>query len=123
MAHKFSELRARMKTGELSPEQQERDRAGRDALALSRLLTALRQEQPRPPAASRPNISRMEHEEDLYLSVLADYVASFGGRLEVTAVFPDAAIRIGGYDLDRGAAWEDEPEDEMPARASGGDLG
>lgn len=38
---------------------------------------------------SQPNISKIEHNEDVYLSTLGNYVAALGGRLEVKAVFPD----------------------------------
>ncbi|CCF82780.1 hypothetical protein NITHO_1560008 [Nitrolancea hollandica Lb] len=37
------------------------------------------------------NVSRTEHHDDLYLSMLSSYVAALGGHLEVTAVFPDGA--------------------------------
>lgn len=45
-------------------------------------------------AVSQANISRIEHEEDLYLSTLCGYVEALGGRLEMRAVFPDATISI-----------------------------
>ena len=38
---------------------------------------------------SQPNVSRIEHEEDIFLSTLRDYIGALGGRLEVRAVFPD----------------------------------
>ncbi len=41
---------------------------------------------------SQANVSRIEHQEDLYLSTLRDYVAELGGRLEIAAVFPDETI-------------------------------
>ena len=40
------------------------------------------------------NLSEDERREDLYLSSLAHYVAALGGRLEVRAVFGDAAILV-----------------------------
>jgi transcriptional regulator with XRE-family HTH domain len=40
------------------------------------------------------NISRIEHEEDLYLSTLRSYVAALGGELEVNAVFPDGKVAL-----------------------------
>lgn len=43
---------------------------------------------------SQANISRIEHEEDLYLSTLRGYVAALGGRLEVNAVFPDGTVPL-----------------------------
>jgi DNA-binding XRE family transcriptional regulator len=43
---------------------------------------------------SQANVSRIEHEENLYLSTLREYVAALGGRLELRAVFPDGEITI-----------------------------
>jgi transcriptional regulator with XRE-family HTH domain len=45
-------------------------------------------------SVSQPNISRIEQEEDLYLSTLARYVTALGGHLEVQAVFPDETITL-----------------------------
>jgi DNA-binding XRE family transcriptional regulator len=42
------------------------------------------------------NISRIEHEEDIYLSTLKKYVAALGGSLELSAVFPDRKITLMG---------------------------
>jgi len=43
---------------------------------------------------SQPNVSRIESEDDVYLSTLARYVAALGGYVEVRAVFPDEAITL-----------------------------
>lgn len=43
---------------------------------------------------SQPNVSRIEQEDDLYLSTLARYVAALGGHLEVRAVFPEETITL-----------------------------
>ncbi len=45
--------------------------------------------------AKQPNVSRLEHQEDLYLSTLQEYIEALGGELEVAAVFPEARIPIG----------------------------
>jgi transcriptional regulator with XRE-family HTH domain len=39
-------------------------------------------------------VSRMEHQADLYVSTLRSYIEALGGRLEVTAVFPDSVVPI-----------------------------
>jgi hypothetical protein len=39
-------------------------------------------------------VSRVENGADLYLSTLAGYVEASGGHLELTAVFPDQAVRV-----------------------------
>ena len=43
---------------------------------------------------SQPNVSRIEQEEDVYLSTLARYVAALGGHLEVLAVFEDETVTL-----------------------------
>jgi len=41
---------------------------------------------------SQENVSRVERQNDVYLSTLARYVAALGGRLEIAAVFPDQTV-------------------------------
>lgn len=43
---------------------------------------------------SQANVSRIEHQQDVYLSTLAGYVRALGGRLEVSAIFPDMSIPV-----------------------------
>jgi DNA-binding XRE family transcriptional regulator len=43
---------------------------------------------------SQANISRIEHEEDIYLSTLRRYVTALGGELEISAIFPDQRITL-----------------------------
>ena len=43
-------------------------------------------------AVTQPNVSRIEQEDDVYLSTLARYVEALGGCLEVRAVFPEETI-------------------------------
>lgn len=38
---------------------------------------------------SQANISRIEHQEDMKVSTLDGYLRGLGGRLQVSAVFPD----------------------------------
>jgi transcriptional regulator with XRE-family HTH domain len=45
-------------------------------------------------AVSQPNVSRIEQEDDVYLSTLARYVAALGGHLEVSAVFPEETVTL-----------------------------
>ncbi len=45
---------------------------------------------------SQANISRIEHEEDLYLSTLRACIEALGGKLELSARFPDGeVIKVG----------------------------
>jgi DNA-binding XRE family transcriptional regulator len=43
---------------------------------------------------SQPNVSRIEQEEDVFLSTLPRYGAELGGHLEVLAVFPEETITV-----------------------------
>jgi len=43
---------------------------------------------------TQANISRVEHEDDLYLSTLRGYVEALGGELQLRAVFEDGAIDL-----------------------------
>jgi len=43
---------------------------------------------------TQANISRIEHEEDLYLSTLRAYVEALGGELRVKAVFEDQEVYL-----------------------------
>ncbi len=72
-------------------------RAIRDALALARLRESRNVTQQQVAQAldvSQANVSRIEHEEDLYLSTLRGYVAALGGHLEVSAVFPEESVLL-----------------------------
>jgi hypothetical protein len=44
---------------------------------------------------SQTNVSRVEHERDIYLSTLRGYIEALGGHLELVAVFPDQELRLG----------------------------
>jgi hypothetical protein len=43
---------------------------------------------------TQANVSRIERQDDLYLSTLGEYVAALGGHLELHAVFPDQVIAL-----------------------------
>jgi|GEM_PF-959365 len=38
------------------------------------------------------NVSRMEHREDMRLSTLKDYIEALGGKIQISAVFPDNQV-------------------------------
>src|SRR6266567_3453994 len=65
-------------------------------------LAALHHRQGRRPTRSPESfgvssevVSQLERREDLCISTLRDTVESLGGRLEITAVFPEQRIRLG----------------------------
>jgi len=39
-------------------------------------------------------VSRIEHQADLYVSTLARYVAAMGGQIEIVATFEDRTVRV-----------------------------
>jgi transcriptional regulator with XRE-family HTH domain len=44
--------------------------------------------------ATQPEISKMEHRTDMYVSTLRRFVEAMGGQLEIVARFPDGNVRI-----------------------------
>jgi transcriptional regulator with XRE-family HTH domain len=44
--------------------------------------------------ATQPEISKIEHRTDMYVSTLRRFVEAMGGRLEIVAQFPDGSVRI-----------------------------
>jgi len=96
MAKKYRELQDRM-----SPEAQAlaRDRA-RQMLAdmpLQGLRQARRLSQETLAdslSITQPQVSKIEHSTDLYLSTLRRYVEAMGGDLEIVARFPEGLVRI-----------------------------
>lgn len=76
-----------------------RRRAIEDALALGRLREQRGATQTAVAGAlgtSQANVSQIEARPDIYLSTLRQYVEALGGRLDVSAVFPDETIQITG---------------------------
>lgn len=94
----FAELAAEAKA---DPVRRERiatyKRAMLDAIALADLRAQrgiTQQDVAGKLGVTQANISRIEHEEDLYLSTLRSYVAALGGELEVNAVFADGKVAL-----------------------------
>ena len=95
---KFDELR---KTIDADPVRRERvDRiksALGDVLALAELRAhrkVTQQELATLLEVTQANVSRVEHQDDLYLSTLRSYIEAMGGRLELRAVFPDVSVEL-----------------------------
>lgn len=94
----FAELVAEVKA---DPVRRERiatyKRAMEDTLALAKLRARqdiTQREVAEILGVTQANISRIEHEEDLYLSTLRGYLAALGAELEVNAVFPDGKVAL-----------------------------
>lgn len=43
---------------------------------------------------TQANISRVEHQDDLYLSTLRAYIEALGGELQIRAVFEDETVSL-----------------------------
>jgi transcriptional regulator with XRE-family HTH domain len=72
-------------------------RAIDDALALAALRNergATQHQLAQALGTSQANVSRVEHQEDVYLSTLRGYVEGLGGALEINAVFPDQTVAL-----------------------------
>jgi DNA-binding XRE family transcriptional regulator len=100
MAKSFKALRDQVMA---DPARRERVETGTRALRLALALAAARERRGVTQATvadaigtSQANVSRIESEQDVYLSTLARYVAALGGRLEVAAIFPDETIVLAG---------------------------
>lgn len=95
---KFNDIRRDVPpTPELEAKMAQLRDAMDDALALGRVRES-RQLTQRDVAerlsVSQANVSRIEHEDDVYLSTLRDYVRALGGELRLEAVFSDAVIAL-----------------------------
>ena len=99
MAKKFGTLRAKM-----SPES--RARAAQRAKALSAEMPLHELRQARALSQVRlaemlqlqqPEISKIEHRTDMYISTLRDYIRAMGGDLEIVARFPDGEVKIANF--------------------------
>jgi DNA-binding XRE family transcriptional regulator len=94
----FAELRKKLraKAGAKAAIEQHR-LAMKDALVLADLREARDATQTDVAEAlgvTQPNVSRVEHEEDVYLSTLRGYVEALGGTLEIRAVFSDETVLL-----------------------------
>ena len=92
----FKGLRSKMKRSN-------RALAGRKARAMMRelplheLRTARRLSQDALATmlkTGQSSVSRLENRTDMYVSTLRGYIEALGGKLEITARFPDGTVRI-----------------------------
>jgi len=95
---KFDELRATVDTDPVRRQRVDRIRSAMDdVLALAELRghrEVTQQELAALLDVTQANVSRIEHEDDLYLSTLRNYVEALGGRLELRAVFPEVSVEL-----------------------------
>lgn len=89
----FGKLREKI---ESDPVRQERMQEVRDAYDALLTLADLRRSRGLTQTelaqildVSQPNVSKIEHGEEVHLSTLGGYIAALGGRLELRAIFED----------------------------------
>ena len=96
MANSFKKLRDQVRSDPVrSAQVDEMKRAMYTALRLAELREsrqATQQQIANELSVTQANISRIEHESDLYLSTLRNYVEALGGHLEIAAVFDEERI-------------------------------
>jgi transcriptional regulator with XRE-family HTH domain len=80
VARRVAELKAEMALAEL---RQARERSQQE---LARMLKV-----------NQPAVAKLEKRADMYVSNLRRYVEALGGRLEITAKFPEAAVVIANF--------------------------
>jgi transcriptional regulator with XRE-family HTH domain len=80
VAERVSELKAEMALAEL---RQARERSQEE---LARVLKV-----------NQPAVAKLEKRTDMYVSNLRRYVEALGGKLEITAKFPEATVTITNF--------------------------
>lgn len=100
MAKKFQSLLAKMPP-ESQARVQTRTNELLEELALQELRKALNLTQEQVAAAMQMNqgvVSKMERQNDIYVSTLRKFVAALGGQLKLVATFPDREVVISQFD-------------------------
>lgn len=100
MARPFKELREKM-----SPERRAKNEAAAremlEELALQELREAANLTQEQVAALlqiKQASVSKIERQEDMYLSTLQRYVLALGGKLKLVASFPGKEVVINQFD-------------------------
>lgn len=96
MARKFAELESKMSRESIARSDQ-KTAVLRGEMALNELRNAMEITQEHLATILRVNqaaVSKMERRTDMYVSTLGDFIRAMGGTLEITARFPEGAVRI-----------------------------
>ena len=98
MTKRFADIKRHLDTDPgYQAEADEMTRAMEDALTLGRIRESRGMTQTTVAGAlgvTQANVSRIEHQDDLYLSTLREYVEALGGRLQIAAIFDDQTILL-----------------------------
>lgn len=104
MARKFNELRKGM-SADAQREAKSRAEAMLREMPLQELRRArqLSQEQlAQVLEIKQASVSKLERRTDMYIQILRSYIEALGGKLEITAHFPEGDILINQFeDIDR----------------------
>jgi transcriptional regulator with XRE-family HTH domain len=87
-----------------SPERRTANAEATQAMLHAMALAELRQAREKTQAelgrmldVGQPAVAKLENRADMYVSNLRRYVEALGGKLEITARFPDAAVTITNF--------------------------
>ena len=101
MAKSFNTLREKM-----SPERRERNQAEARKMIAEIALQELRQslnltqeEIARMLDIKQASVSKLENQEDMYISTLGRFITALGGRLKLVASFPNKEVIIDQFDI------------------------
>lgn len=99
MAKAYKDLRDKVRS---NPERAARVKTRRQAMEDALALAEIREKRELTQTdiaqvlkMSQANVSRIERQQNLYLSTLAEYVEALGGELKISAVFADEEVEIG----------------------------
>jgi DNA-binding XRE family transcriptional regulator len=98
MARKFAEIEKEILADPAQRAEVEKEKAAmRAVIKLAELRDRMDTTQSELAAVmgvTQANVSRIERQENVYLSTLAEYVEALGGKLEISAVFNDRVIPL-----------------------------
>jgi DNA-binding XRE family transcriptional regulator len=98
MVRKFAEIEKEILADPAQHAEVEKEKAAmRAAVRLAELRDRMDTTQAELAAVmgvTQANVSRIERQENVYLSTLSEYVEALGGKLEISAVFDDRVIPL-----------------------------
>ena len=100
MARKFSELRSKMSPAARVKSEREFRRLIK-AMPLHKLREARRLTQvslAEVMGVTQSEVSKIERRADVYVSTLASYIEAMGGKMEISAAFPDGIAKINQFE-------------------------
>jgi len=102
MAKKFSQLVAATMSPDAVQRTNKATQEMRDAMPLNELRQARGLSQKALAVilkVEQPAIAKMERRTDMYISTLRSHIEAMGGVLEITARFPEGAVKINSFEM------------------------